>query len=67
MKTRLTVRVTAPPIDGAANAACCAFVAELLGVRPAQVMVSQGHKSRDKVLEITGLSEERVWERLREG
>lgn len=60
----LSLRLTAPPVEGAANAACCAFVAELLGVRSAQVMVSQGHKSRDKVLTITGLSEETVRERL---
>ncbi len=60
----LSLRLTAPPIVGAANAACCAFVADLLGVRPAQVAMSQGHKSRDKVLTIIGLPEEAVREKL---
>lgn len=58
------LRLTAPPVEGAANSACCAFVADLLGLRPSQVTVSQGHKSRDKALTITGLSEETVQERL---
>jgi uncharacterized protein YggU (UPF0235/DUF167 family) len=60
----LFLRLTAPPVEGAANAACCAYVAGLLGLRPSQVAVSQGHKSRDKALTITGLSEETVRERL---
>ncbi len=51
----LSLRLTAPPVDGAANAACCAYVAELLRLRPAQVTVSQGHKICDKVKVITGL------------
>jgi len=61
----LYLRVSAAPVEGAANAACCAYVAELLVLRPSQVTVSQGHKNRSKVLTITGLSEETVWERLR--
>ena len=60
----LFLRLSAPPVEGAANAACCAYVAHLLGLRPSQVAVSQGHKSRDKALTITGLSEETVRERL---
>lgn len=60
----LFLRLTAPPVEGAANAACCAFVAELLGVRPLQATITQGHKSRDKVLTITGWSGEAVGERL---
>ncbi len=60
----LFLRLTAPPVEGAANAACCTYVADLLGLRPAQVTVSHGHKSRDKVLAITGLFEETMRERL---
>ena len=60
----LHLRLTAPPVEGAANAACCAYVAALLGLRPSQVMVSHGYKSRDKVLTVSGISEETVWERL---
>ncbi len=60
----LFLRLSAPPVECAANAACCAYVADLLGLRPSQVSVCHGHKSRDKVLAITGLSEETVRERL---
>ena len=60
----LHLRLTAPPVRGAANAACCAYVAALLGLRPSQVMVRHGYKNRDKVLAITGLSEKTVRERL---
>ena len=44
------------PGEGAANSACCAFVAELLGLRPSQVSICLGQKSRDTVLLIAGLS-----------
>lgn len=60
----LFLGLTAPPVEGAANAACGAYVADLLGLRPSQVSVSHGHKSRDKTLAITGLSEETVREGL---
>ena len=60
----LFLRLTALPVDGAANAACCVYMAKLLGLRPAQVTVGQGHKSRDKVLVIEGLTEETMQERL---
>lgn len=68
----LFLRLAAPPVEGAANAAWASYVADLLGLRPSQVTVSHGHKSRDKhghksrdkVLAITGLSEETVRERL---
>ena len=55
--TTLLLRLTAPPVEGAANAACCEIVAELLGIRTNQVAVEQGYKSRDKVLTIVALSE----------
>jgi len=60
----LFLRLAAPPVEGAANAACCAYVADQTGLRPSQVSVCHGHKSRDKALTITGLSGEMVRERL---
>ena len=60
----LYLRLMAPPVEGAANEACAEFVAGLLGLRPAQVSVVGGHKSRDKVLLVTGLRGEEVRERL---
>ncbi len=48
----LTVRLTAPPVDGAANLAACRFVAELLHLPRSRVLVERGETSRQKRLRI---------------
>ncbi len=53
---QLRIRLTAPPVDGAANAACIAFLAKSFGVRRAQVRIEAGAKSRDKLIHVTGLT-----------
>lgn len=52
---QLRIRLAAPPVDGAANAACIAFLAKRLGVRRTQVRIEAGEKSRDKLIHVTGL------------
>jgi uncharacterized protein (TIGR00251 family) len=54
----IVIRVTAPPVDGKANAALCAFVARAAGVPPSRVSVVRGHTSRDKVVRVDGVDEE---------
>jgi uncharacterized protein len=49
------IRVTAPTVDGKANAALCAFVAERAGVRRSRVQVVRGATSRDKVVRVEGV------------
>jgi uncharacterized protein len=49
------VRVTAPPVDGKANAALCALVAKRAGVPPSRVRVVRGAASRDKVVRVEGI------------
>ena len=56
----LRVKITAPPVEGAANKACVEFIADGLGIKRGQVSIISGDKSRDKVLKITGMSEEAV-------
>jgi uncharacterized protein (TIGR00251 family) len=51
----VVIRVTAPPVDGKANAALCAFVAERAGVPPSRVEVVRGATSRDKVVRVDGI------------
>jgi uncharacterized protein (TIGR00251 family) len=48
----LLVRVTAPPIEGKANAAVCKLLAKRLGLAPGKVAVVRGTSSRDKLIEI---------------
>ena len=49
------IRVTAPPVDGKANAALCAFVAERAGVPKSAVSVVRGQAARDKVVRVDGV------------
>ncbi len=60
----LSVRVCAPPVDGAANAAVTALLAEALGVAPSRVRVVRGQRGRDKVVEIEGLTKAEAHARL---
>ena len=49
---RLKIAVHAPPVDGKANAALCAFVADWLGLPKRAVTLGAGEASRDKRLDI---------------
>ena len=60
----LKVRVTAPPEKGAANEACRRLVAAWLGVAPSRVVLLRGHRQRDKLLEIEGIDEAHLAQRL---
>jgi uncharacterized protein (TIGR00251 family) len=52
----VVVRVTAPPVDGKANSALCAFVAERAGLPSSRVSVVRGMTSRDKVVRVEGIA-----------
>lgn len=50
----LKIRLAAPPVDGKANAALLAYLAETLGVAKSAVTLKSGQTSRRKVVEIVG-------------
>ncbi|HSD61552.1 MAG TPA: DUF167 domain-containing protein [Burkholderiales bacterium] len=52
----LKVRLAAPPVEGRANEALIAWLAEVFGVPARQVRLLWGEKSREKVVEISGSS-----------
>ncbi|MDO8667305.1 MAG: DUF167 domain-containing protein [Gemmatimonadales bacterium] len=52
----IKVRVASPPVDGAANAELCRFVAERLGVPRAAVAVVRGQAARRKTVSVEGLT-----------
>lgn len=53
---RLKVAVTAPPVDGEANAAVIELLARRLGVGKSAVEVIAGVSSRRKTIRITGIT-----------
>jgi uncharacterized protein len=46
----LKISLTAPPVDGAANKACCDFFAKLCGRPKSSVLIMSGDSSRHKRL-----------------
>jgi hypothetical protein len=62
----LKLSVAARPEGGLANQAVTALLAEALGVPRARVSLVQGRGGRSKVLEIEGLSDEQVRQRIEE-
>ena len=60
----LKVALMAPPVEGAANAALVAYLAEQLGVPRPCVWLIAGSTSRAKVVAIRGLTPDAVLARL---
>lgn len=52
----LKIRLTAPPVDGAANDALVKFLADRFSVAKSQVEIVSGHTSRDKIVRVSGVS-----------
>lgn len=60
----LTIRLTAPPVEGAANEALLKFLADALGVRRPDITLVSGERSRHKVIAVAGLTEAELDSRL---
>ena len=56
--------VAAPAVEGAANAAAVAALADMLGLRPRQIRLVGGLASRNKRFEIDGLTVDELRQRL---
>jgi uncharacterized protein (TIGR00251 family) len=52
----LLLRLAAPPVDGAANAALIEWLAGDLGVPLRAIRIVSGHRSRDKRVAIDGIT-----------
>jgi uncharacterized protein len=61
----LKVKVTAPPVDSAANEALVRFLAEVLGCSRGAVQLVRGQTSRHKQVLIQGMSAEAVAGKLK--
>ena len=60
----LVVRLTAPPVEGAANEALARFLGKTLGVAPSAVRVVSGATGRNKLVSVSGLDAATARERL---
>lgn len=60
----LLVRVHAPPVDGAANEALVRLLAKALRVPPRDITIASGTTSRLKVVEVEGVEETLIADRL---
>lgn len=60
----LKVRLTAPPVDGAANDALIALLAERLGLPKRDIRIVHGVTSRRKTVELAGMTPEVLEQRI---
>lgn len=60
----IKIALTAPPVEGAANAALIAFLADRLGVPRGRITLLSGQTSRTKLLHIAGLTPDAALARL---
>lgn len=56
----LKVRITAPPVDGAANEALVELLRSTFGIPARAITIVAGASSRMKVVELEGVTEDRV-------
>jgi uncharacterized protein (TIGR00251 family) len=62
----IRIRVTAPPVEGKANAALIEFLADALRIRKTRIEIVAGERGLDKIVSITDLSAPEVQRRLQE-
>jgi hypothetical protein len=63
----LKIKVTAPPVDDAANRAIVEFLSKLLDLSKSSLQILSGFKSRDKILQVKGLSRSDFLARISSG
>ena len=60
----LKIKLTAPPVDGEANAALIGFLASRLRIPRQKIHLVKGDTSRQKIVEIDGLDPDQLLARL---
>jgi uncharacterized protein (TIGR00251 family) len=60
----LKIKISKPPVDGAANNACCRLLAKLFNLPTSKVTVARGHSSRRKTIRLEGITPEHAREIL---
>lgn len=65
MADALRIRLTSPPVDGEANAACAAFLGSFFGIAKSKVTIVGGHAARIKTIKLDGISKAQLFDRLK--
>lgn len=60
----LKVKVTAPPVEGAANDACIGLLSKKLGLRKSQIKISLGARGRRKTILVREISKTELEQRI---
>lgn len=58
------IRLTAPPVEGKANAALVEFLAGVMGIPASRIEIVAGNTGRDKLVSILDLDAETVHQRI---
>lgn len=53
---KLKVKLTSPPVDGAANEQLVEVLAEAFGIKKTAIKIIRGQSSKNKVVELSGIS-----------
>ncbi|MBU3916650.1 YggU family protein [bacterium] len=61
----IQLKITSPPVDGAANKACIQIIAKEFKTAKSNVRILQGEKSRYKVFQIRDYNEDKLREFLK--
>jgi hypothetical protein len=65
-KPALAIRLAAPPVDGAANAALLAFLADTLKMPKSSLRILSGETSRLKIVAVRGISADDLHDRIKQ-
>lgn len=60
----LKIKLTAPPVEGAANTALIEFIAAWLDVKRNAVSIVSGDKARRKIVRVRGVTREQVLKKV---
>ena len=60
----LKIKVTAPPVEGAANRACIELLAKKLGLKKSQMEIMAGNRFRKKTVMVKDICREELEEKI---
>ncbi len=60
----LKIKLTSPPVDGAANQTCIRFLAKAFGLSPSRISIVRGKTSRNKTIQFQAMDEQTFLKKL---